>query len=80
MHDLAAAKQCTPGQLALAWLVDRGDDVVPIPGTKRRRYLEENVAALDVELTATDVALLDELLPVGSAIGPRYEDMSHIDS
>ena len=80
LHDLAAPKQCTPGQLALAWLVDRGDDVVPIPGTKRRRYLEENVAALDVELTATDVALLDELLPVGSAIGPRYEDMSHIDS
>ena len=80
LHDLAAAKQCTPGQLALAWLVDRGDDVVPIPGTKRRRYLEENVAALDVGLTSAEVALLDELLPVGSAVGPRYEDMSHIDS
>jgi len=80
LHDLAAAKGCTPGQLALAWLVDRGDDVVPIPGTKRRRYLEENVAALDVDLTSADVALLDELLPVGSAVGPRYEDMSHIDS
>jgi aryl-alcohol dehydrogenase-like predicted oxidoreductase len=80
LHDLAAAKQCTPGQLALAWLVDRGGDVVPIPGTKRVRYLEENVAALDVKLTAEDSALLDELLPVGSAVGPRYEDMSHIDS
>ena len=80
LHDLAAAKGCTPGQLALAWLVDRGDHVVPIPGTKRRRYLEENVAALDVDLTSADVALLDELLPVGSAVGPRYEDMSHIDS
>ena len=80
LHDLAAAKQCTPGQLALAWLVAQGHDVVPIPGTKRRRYLEENVAALDVDLTSADVALLDELLPVGSAVGPRYEDMSHIDS
>ena len=54
--------------------------MVPIPGTKRRRYLEENVAALDVGLTSAEVALLDELLPVGSAVGPRYEDMSHIDS
>jgi aryl-alcohol dehydrogenase-like predicted oxidoreductase len=80
LHDLAAAKQCTPGQLALAWLVDRGDDVVPIPGTKRPRYLEENVAALGVKLTAEDTAQLDEALPVGSAVGPRYEDMSHIDS
>jgi aryl-alcohol dehydrogenase-like predicted oxidoreductase len=80
VQDLAAARQCTPGQLALAWLCDRGGDVVPIPGTKRRRYLEENVAALDVKLTAADSALLDELLPVGSAVGPRYEDMSHIDS
>ena len=80
LHDLAAAKGCTPGQLALAWLVDRGDDVVPIPGTKRRRYLEENVAALGVKLTAEDTAQLDEALPVGSAVGPRYEDMSHIDS
>ena len=80
LHDLAAAKQCTPGQLALAWLVAQGDDVVPIPGTKRRRYLEENVAALDVTLSPGDLAQLDELLPVGSAVGPRYEDMSAIDS
>ena len=80
VRDLAAAKQCTPGQLALAWLVAQGDDVVPIPGTKRRRYLEENVAALDVTLSPGDLAQLDELLPVGSAVGPRYEDMSAIDS
>jgi aryl-alcohol dehydrogenase-like predicted oxidoreductase len=78
--DLAAGKRCTPGQLALAWLVAQGADVVPIPGTKRRRYLEENVAALNVTLSPADLAQLDELLPVGSAVGARYEDMSAIDS
>ena len=53
--------------------------MVPIPGTKRVRYLEENVGAADVELTDADLARLDELLPVGSAVGPRYADMSHLD-
>jgi aryl-alcohol dehydrogenase-like predicted oxidoreductase len=79
VRELAAVKGCTPGQLALAWLVGRGADVVPIPGTKRRAYLQENVAALDVALSPGDIACLDELLPVGAAAGPRYEDMSHID-
>jgi aryl-alcohol dehydrogenase-like predicted oxidoreductase len=76
---MAATKGCTPGQLALAWLVAQGDDVVPIPGTKRRRYLDENVGALDVELTPDDFARIDELLPVGAVTGERYADMSHID-
>jgi len=77
--EMAAAKGCTPGQLALAWLIAQGGDVAPIPGTKRRRYLEENVAALHVTLTPQDLARIDELMPVGAASGPRYEDMSHID-
>jgi aryl-alcohol dehydrogenase-like predicted oxidoreductase len=77
--QMAAAKGCTPSQLALAWLVAQGGDVVPIPGTKRRRYLEDNVGALDVILSTDDLARIDELLPVGSAAGQRYEDMSHVD-
>jgi aryl-alcohol dehydrogenase-like predicted oxidoreductase len=76
---MAAEKCCTPGQLALAWLVAQGDDIVPIPGTKRRTYLEENVAALEVTLDPGDLAQIDELLPVDAASGPRYQDMSHID-
>jgi aryl-alcohol dehydrogenase-like predicted oxidoreductase len=80
VREMAEVKACTPGQLALAWLVAQGDDVVPIPGTKRRTYLEENVAALDVAISPADLARLDELLPVGSVSGPRYEDMSAIDA
>jgi len=77
--QMAAQKGCTPGQLALAWLLAQGDDIAPIPGTKRRRYLEENVGALNVTLSADDRAQVDELLPVDAVSGPRYEDMSHID-
>jgi aryl-alcohol dehydrogenase-like predicted oxidoreductase len=77
--EMAAGRGCPPGQLALAWLVAQGDDVVPIPGTKRRRYLDENVGALDVTLSADELSTIDELLPIGSAAGPRYEDMSHLD-
>ncbi len=69
---IATEKGCTPGQVALAWVQAQGDDVVPIPGTKRRPYLEENVAALHVELTAADSARLDALAPTGE----RYGDMS----
>jgi aryl-alcohol dehydrogenase-like predicted oxidoreductase len=69
---LAAEKGATPGQLALAWVLSRGDDVVPIPGTKRRSYLEENVGAAAVELTADDLARLDEIAPPGVAAGGRY--------
>jgi aryl-alcohol dehydrogenase-like predicted oxidoreductase len=79
VREMAAVKGCTPGQLALAWLVAQGTDVVPIPGTKRRTYLEENVGALDVTISPADLARLDDLLPAGSASGPRYEDMSAID-
>jgi len=76
---MAADKGCTSGQLALAWLVAQGDDVSPIPGTKRRRYLEENVGALEVTLAPDDLSRIDELLPIGAASGPRYEDMTPID-
>jgi aryl-alcohol dehydrogenase-like predicted oxidoreductase len=76
---MAADKGCTPGQLALAWLLAQGGDVVPIPGTKRRRYLQENVGALGVTLSADDLAAIDALVPIGAAAGPRYQDMSHLD-
>jgi aryl-alcohol dehydrogenase-like predicted oxidoreductase len=79
VHELAAAKGCTPGQLALAWVLSRGEDVVPIPGTKRRSYLEENAAADDVELSADDLADLDAIFPPDVAAGDRYADMSTID-
>ncbi len=65
VRDIAAAKGCTPGQVALAWLLAHGDDVVPIPGTKRRTYLEDNVGAVDVELTVADLGRLDHLTPAG---------------
>jgi aryl-alcohol dehydrogenase-like predicted oxidoreductase len=69
---LAAEKSCTPAQLALAWVLAQGNDIVPIPGTKRRGYLEENVGALDVHLTTGDLANIDANLPAGSAVGSRY--------
>jgi len=75
---MAADKGCTPGQLALAWVLAQGDDVVPIPGTKRRTYLEENIAALDVQLTDADVQAIDAVFPVGAGAGDRYPDMSPI--
>jgi aryl-alcohol dehydrogenase-like predicted oxidoreductase len=76
--ELAEEKQVTPGQLALGWVLSRGDDVVPIPGTKRRRYLEENAAASEVELTEDELARLEEAFPVGAAAGDRYPDMSTV--
>jgi aryl-alcohol dehydrogenase-like predicted oxidoreductase len=77
---IADEKDCTPGQLALAWVLRRGEDVVPIPGTKRVPYLEENAAAAGVELTDEDIARLDEVAPMGVAAGERYADMSSIDT
>ncbi len=71
VRALAEAKGATPGQLALAWLLARGEDIVPIPGTKRRAYLEENVAATDVTLNRDELARLDELAPKGAAAGER---------
>ena len=78
VREIAEEKGALPGQLALAWLFSRGDDVVPIPGTKRRRYLEENVAAQRVTLTETDLTRLEEVAPRGAAAGDRYADMSAI--
>ncbi|WP_053206428.1 aldo/keto reductase [Jiangella muralis] len=75
VRELAAGKGATASQLALAWALARGDDVVPIPGTKRHRYLEENVAALDVTLTAAELELLDAIVPTGD----RYPDMSFVE-
>ncbi len=78
MRQLAEAKGCTPGQLALAWVLSRGDDVVPIPGTKRRTYLEENVAATELALDDDDLTALEEVFPVGAGAGNRYPDMTSI--
>src|SRR4051794_35062291 len=79
VEEMAAAKGVTAGQLALAWVLHRGDDIVPIPGTKRVSYLEENVAAADVSLSEDDLARLEEIAPAGAAAGDRYADMSSID-
>lgn len=78
IRELAEAKGCTPGQLALAWVLARGDDVVPIPGTKRRKYLEENVAAVDVVLEPGDLEALDAVFPPDATAGLRYPDMGPI--
>ena len=80
VRALADAHGCTPGQLALAWVAAQGGDIVPIPGTKRVRYLEENVGALDVDLGPEDVAALDAAVPRGAVAGARYGDMSSIDA
>jgi aryl-alcohol dehydrogenase-like predicted oxidoreductase len=72
VKDLAARKGATAGQIALAWLLHKGPDVVPIPGTKRRKYLEENVGAVDVRLTRDEMAALDSALAPGKVSGPRY--------
>jgi aryl-alcohol dehydrogenase-like predicted oxidoreductase len=74
VEELARAKDCTPSQLALAWLLAQAPFVVPIPGTKRRRYLEENVGALHVRLTVDDLARIDEVAPKGAAAGLRYPE------
>jgi aryl-alcohol dehydrogenase-like predicted oxidoreductase len=80
VREIAEEKGVTPGQLALAWVLAQGKDIVPIPGTKRRAYLEENVAATEIELTADDLARLDEAAPPGVTSGDRYADMSSIDA
>ena len=74
VEELAAQKGCTPSQLALAWVLNQGKDVVPIPGTKRRKYLEENVRALEVEFSSEDLARIDEVMPQGAASGMRYPE------
>jgi aryl-alcohol dehydrogenase-like predicted oxidoreductase len=74
VEAIARRKGCTPGQLALAWVLAQGVDIVPIPGTKRRRYLEENVAAAAIELSTGDLAEIDEAMPAGAATGERYAE------
>ena len=74
VERIAREKRCTPGQLALAWLLAHGRDIVPIPGTKRRTYLEENARAADIALTTEEVGRLDAAVPVGGAAGPRYPE------
>jgi aryl-alcohol dehydrogenase-like predicted oxidoreductase len=74
IETVARQKGCTPSQLALAWLLARGQDIVPIPGTKRVKYLEENVGALDVHLTPEDLARIDAIAPRGVAAGTRYPE------
>jgi aryl-alcohol dehydrogenase-like predicted oxidoreductase len=76
VRDLAARRGATPGQIALAWLLHKGDDVVPIPGTKRRSYLEENVAAADIELSADEMRQLEAALAPERVSGPRYNERS----
>jgi len=74
VREVADSKGITPGQLALAWLLAQGDDIVPIPGTKRREYLEENAGAAGVRLTEDDLARIEEVMPRGSAAGERYAE------
>ena len=82
VRELAARKGVTPGQIALAWLLHKGPDIVPIPGTKRRKYLEENVAAADVRLTPNEMTALDAALAPEKVAGPRYSEkqMAQVDS
>ncbi len=80
VEEIAREKSVTAGQLALAWVLSRGEDIVPIPGTKRRSYLEENVAAAEIELSVEDLARIDEAAPIGVTAGARYADMSPIES
>jgi aryl-alcohol dehydrogenase-like predicted oxidoreductase len=78
VEELAVRKGATPGQVALAWVLAQGEDIVPIPGTKHVRYLEENVAAAGLELTEEELGELDEAFPPGAAAGDRYADMSSV--
>ena len=74
IEEMAREKNCTPAQLALAWVLAQGKDIVPIPGTKRRKYLEQNLAASDIRLTPDDLARIDQVAPKGIAAGPRYAE------
>lgn len=78
VKEIATEKSVTPGQLALAWLLAKSKEIVPIPGTKRRAYLEENIAATEIELSATELQRLEEVAPKNSVMGDRYSDMSAV--
>ena len=72
VKELAAKKGCSPAQFALAWVLAQGNDIVPIPGTKRRKYLEENIGALAIHLTPEELVEINAILPAGAAAGSRY--------
>ena len=72
LEEMARSKGCSAPQLALAWLLAKGQDIIPIPGTKRRRYLEENALAAEIALSAEDLDALEAAFPIGSAAGARY--------
>jgi aryl-alcohol dehydrogenase-like predicted oxidoreductase len=74
IETMAQAKGVTPSQLALAWVLAKGDDIIPIPGTKRLKYLEQNAAAASIKLSIRDIAELDAALPPGAAAGTRYPE------
>jgi aryl-alcohol dehydrogenase-like predicted oxidoreductase len=76
VEEIATEKRCTPGQLALAWLLAQGEDIIPIPGTKRRKYLDENAAAVKVKLSQDDLRRIDEAAPHGAAAGQRYPEQA----
>lgn len=78
IEELASQKDCKPSQLALAWLLSRGEDIVPIPGTKRREYLEENLGALDINLSDDELRQIEEIAPKGVAAGLRYAEMGSV--
>ncbi len=80
IRELADEKGCTPGQLALAWVLAQGTDVAPIPGTKRVKYLEENVGALDVTLSDDELKALETAVPREAVAGDRYGDMSTVNA
>jgi aryl-alcohol dehydrogenase-like predicted oxidoreductase len=80
VREIAEEKGVTAAQLALAWVEHRGEDVVPIPGTKRRRYLQENIAATEIELSGEDIRRLDQAAPPGATAGDRYPDMSTVEA
>jgi aryl-alcohol dehydrogenase-like predicted oxidoreductase len=76
VEEIAESKNCTAGQVALSWVLAQGDDIVPIPGTKRKKYLEENAKAIEIKLTSEEIKKLDEIFPKGAASGPRYPEQA----
>jgi aryl-alcohol dehydrogenase-like predicted oxidoreductase len=74
VEEIARNKHCTPAQLALAWVLAQGNDVVPIPGTKKRKYLQENISALDVDLSGEDLERIEEVAPKEAFAGSRYPE------
>jgi aryl-alcohol dehydrogenase-like predicted oxidoreductase len=78
LDELSKAKGCTKAQIALTWVLSQGEDLVPIPGTKRRTYLEENVKAVDITLTGAEITQLSNAIPLGAASGQRYAPQAMI--